>query len=747
MIQQPQPQPGQQQQQPQAENARQSHPDGVQPVDYAASYAALRSGNAPPAAPLPPPPASASPRDVAGYLVRLALGERKMMWRVGLAFVFMVVSKAAGLAGPLWLKCAVDRLAAGGGDALAGAVRAIVTYGLCAIVGNLAKELQHPTFTPVSQAVARRVSYHTFAHVLDLDISFHLDRKTGRLSRILERGTRSVQMLYRAVLFTFAPTAVELVFVIILLATVFSPVTAGLVAATFIGYVSWTLALTQAAVDVRRRVNVLDNLTTTKAVDALLNAETVALFGNRDLEVAAYDHYLRGYQEAAIQTERLAATLNAGQAVVLCVGLTLVLISAVVGTGAAPGARAAVVTPGDLVLLQGLLLQLWSPLQFLGWFYRELRQSLVDLEEFFDILRTRSQLPDGDTELPDAPPGLRNATAEAAEANGTRHADGASAALQHGSERAASHALASSSNGGGAEDAHSLAGLQVELEGVRFGYHRGREVLRGVSLSMPPGSSLAVVGGSGSGKSTVLKLLTRLYDATAGDIKINGVSVRELRRESLRSAVAVVPQDTVLFNDTVLQNIRYGRPEASDEEVLDAARMAHLHDAVMRMPDGYETLVGERGLKLSGGEKQRVAIARAFLRNPRLLVCDEATSALDSATEASIMASLAELAQGRTSVFVAHRLSTIRNCDRIVVLSAGKVAEEGSHEELMAAGGVYARMWEMQAAEAARGGSRRRGSQSTLGSDEEEGAGEEGPAGLVEPLPAISAPTMRSLPA
>ncbi|KAI8464686.1 MAG: ATP-binding cassette superfamily [Monoraphidium minutum] len=751
-----------------------------QQSDLLPSYASLRSSGAPAATPLPEPPNSAAPMAVAKYLAALALGEKKMLWRVGLAFVFMVISKSAGMAGPLFLKHAVDELSSGAADALAGAVRAVVTFGLCGVVQHLSKELQHPTFTPVSQAVARRVAYHTFRHVLDLDISFHLDRKTGRLSRILERGTRSVQMLYRAVLFTFAPTALELVFVIALLGARFSPVTAGMVAATFVLYVTWTLALTQMAVEVRKRVNTLDNLTTTKAVDALLNAETVALFNNRDLEVSQYDHYLRGFQAAAIQTERLSATLNAGQSFVLSVGLTLVLISAIVGNPASTAAAAAAgvvagaapppsFTPGDLVLLQGLLLQLWSPLQFLGWFYRELRQSLVDLEEFFEILATRSDLPDGSHDLPRLPP---TAAAAAAEVEQQHHEQQQQQQQQqHGGDaleaRRASHALAGSSNGvgssgeeeddGGSGVWGAAAGLEVELSGVRFGYNPQRMVLRGVSLKVESGRSLAIVGGSGSGKSTVLKLVTRLYDPAAGDILVNGVSIRDLRRDSLRAAVAVVPQDTVLFNDTILQNIRYGRPDASDDDVMEAARMAHLHDAVLRMPDGYATAVGERGLKLSGGEKQRVAIARAFLRNPRLLVCDEATSALDSATEASIMASLGELAQGRTSIFVAHRLSTIRSCDRIVVLSDGRVAEEGTHEELMASGGVYKNMWDMQAAEAARGGRRRPATggatDSTEGESEGEGEGGgsgggegegEGAPGVVTPLPAISAPVLRA---
>jgi ABC-type transport system involved in Fe-S cluster assembly fused permease/ATPase subunit len=430
------------------------------------------------------------------------------------------------------------------------------------------------------------------------------------------------------VLFTFAPTAVELCLVLALLWGAFSPLVAGLVGLTFLVYVCWTVSITQLSVDVRKRVNSLDNLATSKAVDALLNAETVALFDNAKLEVAQYDAYLRGYQRAAVETERLSALLNAGQAIIIAAGLTSVLIAAIVTSGpvaaAAAGAATegfgfwwnkffawAAATPagaarfgvgtggvsgGDLVLLQGLLLQLWAPLSFLGWFYRELRSSLVDLEEFFDVLRTPSSIPDGTRDLPAA-----------------------------GSAAAPSATPSSSS-----------WGLSVELDNVHFGYHKGgREVLKGVSLRVAPGESVAIVGPSGSGKSSLLRLVTRLYDANAGTVRVGGIDVRDLRRSSLRAATAVVPQEAVLLNDSLLQNVRYGRPNATDDEVMAAIRAARLGAAVARMPEGALTGVGERGLKLSGGEKQRVAIARAFLKAPRLLVCDEASSALDSATEVS----------------------------------------------------------------------------------------------------------------
>ncbi|WIA17936.1 hypothetical protein OEZ85_009429 [Tetradesmus obliquus] len=783
------------------------------------SSASWQANKAHEVAPLPAPPKSGqSLADVLPYLLKLALSEKQLKWRLGAAFACMLVSKAAGLSGPLFLKAAVDTLSAGDAAVLLPAVQCVLCFGLCGVVQHLTKELTYPTFTPISQAVARRVAYQTFSHVLELDITFHMNRRTGRLSRILERGTRSIQMLYRAVLFTFAPTFIELVFVVGLLASRFSPMVALLVGGTFVLYVAWTIAMTQAAVEVRKQVNQLDNLTTSKAVDALLNAETVALFNNRQLEVNQYDHYLRGYQAAAIQTERLSALLNAGQSVILSAGLTCVMVAAVIGgqgaeamaaakatgssmmasaasammgggsgaaaagaagaaaaAGAAGAAAAApasfagaLASPGDLVLLQGLLLQLWGPLQFLGWFYREIRQSLVDMEEFFDILKTKNSLPDGTTPLPDVPPSLADKLAAATAAasnghNGSSAAAAAAAAAISGSavsstdkqslveaallldqqqhpqhqrlQQQQHHNLGSADPEYGfysaaADPTLSISGLglEVELDDVVFGYHPERQVLKGVSFKVKPGESVAVVGPSGSGKSTILKLATRLYDAGSGIVKVNGVDVRDLQTASVRSSVAVVPQDTVLFNDTILQNIRYGKPNASDEEVIAASRMAHLHEAVLRMPDGYSTMVGERGLKLSGGEKQRVAIARAFLRAPRLLICDEATSALDTATEASILGSLNELARGRTSIFVAHRLSTVAGCDRILVLSEGRLVEQGSHAQLIASGGVYKDMWMRQAAEG-----------SSSNNVAEASSDEEADGEPLEPLPAALA--------
>lgn len=630
---------------------------------------------------LPPPPKSTSLWHVLPYLTKLALSDAQLYWRLGLAFVLMIASKAAGLMAPLYFKQAVDALSTQSHVAAKAAVIALLWSGGCRVINGLAKEMQHPIFTPVAQAAGRRVAYHTFSHVLDLDVGFHLERRTGALSRILERGTRSVGMMFRAVVFTFMPTAIELILVCTLLAQRFKPAVALAVLATFVAYVAWTTVMTKAATEVRKEVNELDNLTTGKAVDVLLNYETVKLFNNEQLEVDQYDAYLLGFQKASVATERVSATLNAGQSLVLTIGLTAVLAMA------ASGGTGAGVTAGDLVMAQGLLLQLWGPLQFLGWFYREVRQSLVDMEAFFSILQTVPKLPDG-KQLLVAPSaalgGLQGGAQEGA-------ADSSSA--WHDGERRQGQASAPVGAVG-----TSGRGVHLELKDVHFGYTGEREVVGGVSLSVEPGQSIALVGPSGSGKSTILKLLMRLYDVNSGSILLDGIDTRDLQQASLRAAVAVVPQDTVLFNDTLLSNIAYGKPSATREEIVQAAEMARLTEAIGRFPDGYDTMVGERGLKLSGGEKQRVAIARAFLRAPRLLICDEATSALDTATEQGIMGSLDELASGRTSVFVAHRLSTVQRCDKIVVMSGGVVAEQGTHEELMAARRIYFDMWEVQKA-------------------------------------------------
>ena len=634
-----------------------------------------------------PPPPSARLGDVMPYLYKISVAQPGTALRLAFAVCFMLVQKSTGLAVPILFKTAVDHLtaaavfssqadAAGVSAALAAAAMAIVYSGAFKATSGVATELRSVAFTPVAQAAGRRVALQVFNHVLNLDLSFHLNRRTGALQRIIDRGTRSVTMVFRAVVFTFAPTALELTLVCALLWKAFSWHVVAIVLATFVAYVAWTVRMTGYSADLRKIANAMDGETTGKAVDALLNYETVSVFGNVRMESKQYDGLLRAYHEAALGSERASSALNAGQAVILACGMTAVLVTAALGVGRGGLAAVGPVTErvGDLVMANGLLLQLWAPLQFLGFFYRELRQSLVDMEAMFEVMSTVSAVKDGDRELPT-------------------------------SARASSSASDARSLTGASPEVHSLTGARVSLRDVRFGYDASREVVKGVSLDIEPGQSVGIVGPSGSGKSTLLRLLLRAYDATEGSVLIDGVDVRDAKLASLRAATAIVPQDTVLFNDTLRHNLRYGRVGATEAEVLEAASAARLDQTLELMPEGLDTMVGERGVKLSGGEKQRVAIARAFLRAPRLLLADEATSALDTATEIGILQSLQEVAQGRTAVFVAHRLSTVRSCDRIVVMENGEIVEQGTHEELMMGrgsgvkSGVYAAMWASQQAE------------------------------------------------
>jgi ABC-type transport system involved in Fe-S cluster assembly fused permease/ATPase subunit len=634
-----------------------------------------------------PPPPSAHLKDVMPYLYKISVAQPGTALRLAFAVCFMLVQKSTGLAVPILFKTAVDHLtaaavfssqadAAGVSAALAAAAMAIVYSGAFKATSGVATELRSVAFTPVAQAAGRRVALQVFNHVLNLDLSFHLNRRTGALQRIIDRGTRSVTMVFRAVVFTFAPTALELTLVCALLWKAFSWHVVAIVLATFVAYVAWTVRMTGYSADLRKIANAMDGETTGKAVDALLNYETVSVFGNVRMESKQYDGLLRAYHEAALGSERASSALNAGQAVILACGMTAVLVTAALGVGRGGLAAVGPVTErvGDLVMANGLLLQLWAPLQFLGFFYRELRQSLVDMEAMFEVMSTVSAVKDGDRELPT-------------------------------SARASSSASDARSLTGASPEVHSLTGARVSLRDVRFGYDASREVVKGVSLDIEPGQSVGIVGPSGSGKSTLLRLLLRAYDATEGSVLIDGVDVRDAKLASLRAATAIVPQDTVLFNDTLRHNLRYGRVGATEAEVLEAASAARLDQTLELMPEGLDTMVGERGVKLSGGEKQRVAIARAFLRAPRLLLADEATSALDTATEIGILQSLQEVAQGRTAVFVAHRLSTVRSCDRIVVMENGEIVEQGTHEELMMGrgsgvkSGVYAAMWASQQAE------------------------------------------------
>jgi ATP-binding cassette subfamily B protein len=567
-------------------------------------------------------------------------GETDVKLRVVAALLLLVAAKVANVTVPLLYAQAVDALAPAAGAAAVAAVPValILGYGLLRIAASLFGELRNAVFVKVQARAARRISLAVFRHLHALSLRFHLDRQTGGLSRIVERGTKAITFVLSILLFSIGPTILEILFVAAILWALFDLSFAAVTLATIAGYVAFTLMFTNWRLRFRRRMNETDQDANTKAVDSLLNFETVKYFNNEAHEARRYDGSLARYERAYAQSEQTLNMLNAGQATIIAVGLTAVMLMA--GHGVASGTM----TVGDFVLVNTYLIQLYLPLNILGFMYRELRQGLTDMESMFALLGQRQEVADAPDAVP-LPPG---------------------------------------------------AG-EVRFEEVRFGYRPDREILHGVSFTVPPGRTLAIVGPTGAGKSTISRLLFRFYDVTAGRIVVDGKDLREVTQESLRAAIGVVPQDTVLFNDTIRYNIAYGRPDATEEEIVEAAKLAQVHDFVARMPQGYDTIVGERGLKLSGGEKQRVAIARTILKNPRILILDEATSALDTRTEQEIQSALKGVSAGRTTLVIAHRLSTVVEADEIIVLQEGRIAERGDHPSLIAKGGLYAGMWQRQA--------------------------------------------------
>ena len=566
-------------------------------------------------------------------------GEAELKARVIAAVVLVLAGKAATLVMPFAYKAVIDRMS---GPAVAFGVVAmlVVAYAAARFTGVLADNLRNALFEKVGQDAARRLSGQVFRHIHDLSLRFHLERRTGSLTKIVERGTKSIDMMLYFILFNIAPTAIELIAICVIFFVKFG---AGLVAATLVMvalYITFTRVVTDWRAQIQRDMNEVDNKAIGRAVDSLLNYETVKYFGAEEREAKRYDEAIGAFTRAAVRNETSLAWLNIGQSFIT----NLMMAGAMAFTvwGWSKGRF----TPGDVVLVNSLLMQLFRPLDMLGWVYRSIRQGLIDMEAMFGLLDTPAEV----TDKPGAP-------------------------------------------------ALSVKNGEVRFDGVRFGYDPEREILKGVDLVIPAGTSLAVVGPSGAGKSTLARLLYRFYDPTAGRILIDGQDIAEVEQRSLRAAVGIVPQDTVLFNDTIGYNIGYGRGDSDQQQIETAARGAAIDRFIGLLPEGYETSVGERGLKLSGGEKQRVAIARTILKGPPILLLDEATSALDSFTEKEIQNALDRVSRGRTTLVIAHRLSTVIGADEIIVLDHGVIVERGSHDELLQRGGLYADLWYRQAAE------------------------------------------------
>ncbi|HEY0858261.1 MAG TPA: ABC transporter ATP-binding protein/permease [Albitalea sp.] len=588
------------------------------------------------------PPAVNTPRahSDAATLRKLLPYLWRYRWRVVFALAFMVGAKLANVGVPLLLKELVDSLTIPPGDVRAVLVVPIgllIAYGALRLSTTLFTELRELVFAKATEGASRSISLEVFRHLHSLSLRFHLERQTGGMTRDIERGTRAVHSLISFSLYSIVPTFIEVTLVLTLLGVKFDAWFAWITIAALALYIAFTILVTNWRTQFRKQMNELDSTAHTKAVDSLLNYETVKYFNNEDYEARRYDDSLERLRRVALKSQTTLSILNTGQQLIIATGLVLMLWRATAGV------TAGTMTLGDLVMVNAFMIQLYIPLNFLGVIYRELKQNLTDLDKMFTLMERNREVDD----VPGATP----------------------LEVTHG---------------------------RVRFERVTFGYEPARTILHDLSFEIPPGKTVAVVGPSGAGKSTLARLLYRFYDVNAGAITIDGQDIRQVTQTSLRQAIGIVPQDTVLFNDTVAYNIAYGRTGASRAEIEAAAKAARIHDFVMSTPKGYETMVGERGLKLSGGEKQRVAIARTLLKNPPIMIFDEATSALDSANERAIQAELQGVARNKTALVVAHRLSTVVDAHQILVMEQGRIIERGTHVELLGRNGRYAEMWSLQ---------------------------------------------------